>query len=457
MKDKIKKIINCGLKVNICNLRCHYCYVGQLEGYSTENPDLPHDIKKIRKALSKKRMGGTCLINLCGAGETMLSPFIFELTRNLLEEGHYVTLVTNGTISKKIDEFMNLPKHLRKHLFIKFSFHFLELKRLNLLDVYFENIHKVQRAGISMTVELTANDESIPFIPEIKKCCEENLGAWCHIIESRDDTTNELKRLTCLDEKEHLKKWEAFNSELISFQKTTWGIHRKEFCYAGDWLYNIDLWSGDVSICLKFGKKIGNIYDNLEGEFHGVAIGMNCPWEHCFSSYFLLTNGVIPELNTPTYAQLRDRVDIYGNHWLNKKVNDFFGSKLVESNEIYTTEKKKLINALMGTVYDSNKGTIDFVYLASAIKSYMESAKIKCFTLVFEENMELSLFDFAMRLFDESIVQRRIVFIKDETEIGLLMDKDTVYVVVNYLRVGKYSEFLASNKIRMIPISEVLG
>ena len=55
----------------------------------------------MRKALSKERLGGICLINFCGGGETLLPPEIVKYIRVLLEEGHYIMIVTNATVSKR--------------------------------------------------------------------------------------------------------------------------------------------------------------------------------------------------------------------------------------------------------------------------------------------------------------------------------------------------------------------
>ena len=87
----------------------------------------------VRKALSKERLGGTCLINLCAGGETLLARETVNYARELLSEGHYVMIVTNGTVSKRFDEFASFPKELKKHLFFKFSYHYLEFKKEDFL------------------------------------------------------------------------------------------------------------------------------------------------------------------------------------------------------------------------------------------------------------------------------------------------------------------------------------
>ena len=59
-------------------------------------------------------------INFCGAGETLLCHSLVQIVNELIKEGHYIQIVTNATISKKIDEFINSDIDL-SHLFFKCS------------------------------------------------------------------------------------------------------------------------------------------------------------------------------------------------------------------------------------------------------------------------------------------------------------------------------------------------
>mgnify|MGYP000361579968 CR=1 FL=1 len=49
-------------------------------------------------------------------------------------------VVTNGTMTKRFDEIITWDKALLSHLFIKFSFHYLEMTRLNMLDIFIDNV-----------------------------------------------------------------------------------------------------------------------------------------------------------------------------------------------------------------------------------------------------------------------------------------------------------------------------
>ena len=44
---------------------------------------------------------------------------VLPTVRTLLEEGHFVTLVTNGTMTKRFDEIITWDKALLSHLFYK--------------------------------------------------------------------------------------------------------------------------------------------------------------------------------------------------------------------------------------------------------------------------------------------------------------------------------------------------
>ncbi len=103
-KDKIKRFIDCYVPVTTCNLRCHYCYITQQRKFDAKLPEFKYSAEHVAKALSKERLGGACCINFCGGGETLLPPEMIGIIRKLLEEGHYVMVVTNGTMSKRFDE-----------------------------------------------------------------------------------------------------------------------------------------------------------------------------------------------------------------------------------------------------------------------------------------------------------------------------------------------------------------
>lgn len=101
----------------------------------------------------------------------MIQKNIVKLCLLLLEQGHYIELVTNLTVTKVVDEFMNLPAKLLKQLEFKISFHYAELKKLDLLERFFDNVNKVQASSCSFTLELMSYDELERDIENIIKLC----------------------------------------------------------------------------------------------------------------------------------------------------------------------------------------------------------------------------------------------------------------------------------------------
>lgn len=339
--EKIKKFIDCYVPVEHCNFKCHYCYISTLNEFTNKDIPIEYTPQFIRKALSKERWGGTCMINLCAGGETLLSKDIVPIAKELLEEGHYVMIVTNGSITPRFNEIENFPIDILKRLFIKFSFHYLELKRLKLIDIFFNNVKKMKEKGISFTIEVTPNDEIIPFIDEIKELCMEQVGAIPHVTVARIEN-GEIPIMTKLDKEEYINTWSVFNSELFDFKIKVFGEKRKEFCYAGAWSYILNLASGEIRQCYR-GRVIQNIYKNLNEKIKEEPIGCKCKEPHCFNAHAFMAFGVIPDIETPSFAKQRNRKTENGE-WLNNEMNQFMQTKLKESNTEYNEEQKKKIN-----------------------------------------------------------------------------------------------------------------
>lgn len=334
--DKIKRFIDCYIPTETCNFRCHYCYITQQRKFNNKLAKFEKTLDEIRRALSKKRLGGTCLFNLCAGGETLLSEDVINITKELLEEGHYVTIVTNGSLTNRFEEISKFPKKLLNRLMFKFSFHYLELKRLNMLDKYFENVNLMKDSGASIVVEITPNDELEEYIPEIKEICMRKLGALPHITIARNDNDELIGHLSKHSFEDFLNIWSQFDSDMLKFKSTIFYKKRKEFCYAGDWSIYLNLLTGDYSQCYG-GIMLGNIYESIEKPLNFVAIGKKCPLPHCYNGHAFLTLGCIPELPSITYASIRNRKCMDGTQWLTKDMNEFISSKLEESNNKYTS------------------------------------------------------------------------------------------------------------------------
>jgi len=371
---KIKRLINCVLPLTMCNFKCHYCYLSQEKAFNKNIPKLKYDLDTIQKALRIERLGGTCLVNLCAVGETMMAPYIIELTKRMLENGHYVAIVTNGSITNKFKQLCNFSEEERSKLFIKFSYQYLELKRLNLIDVFFENVGMIKKAKISYTIEVTANDETIDYIDELSSLCIKRIGAKPHVIESRNNN-NSYKKLTKLKNKEHMKKWNTLNSPAIKFQDKQWGEKRKEFCYAGDWEMNLYLETGNFTTCFAGGPCNQNIFEDIEEPLHFCAVGNKCPWDHCFASHVLLTMGIIPELEAPSYDKIRNRKNEDGTEWLQSDVKKFFQSKFIDNNKEYNQDKKNIINWYRDIEQNSKSNYTSKI--AKSLEKILKSKNIK--------------------------------------------------------------------------------
>lgn len=340
--DKMKRYLDCYIPTETCNFKCHYCYIAQNNRFNNKIVKFEHSPEFIAKALSKERLGGTCLINLCAGGETLIAEEVIDVAESILKEGHYVMIVTNGSLTKRFEKLAKIPKELLKHLFIKFSFHYQELIRLKMLDTYFKNIHIMQNAGASFTIEITPSDELEPYIDEIKAVMSEKMGALPHITIGRKDS-EDIPPLTEHKFQDYLDIWKQFDSELIDYKKEIFGIKRNEFCYAGEWTGYLNLVTGELRQCY-CGLKIDNIYENIDRPIKFLPIGCNCTQPHCYNGHSFLSFGDIPELEAPTYDKLRNRIQTNGVEWLQPEMKAFMQSKLVNSNKEYTEEEKKKIN-----------------------------------------------------------------------------------------------------------------
>lgn len=324
--EKIKRLINVHIPVTTCTLRCHYCYITHQRLFEGTLPQFEYTPEDVKKALSKERMGGACLIALCAGGETLLPNKIIDYIRVLLEEGHYLFVVTNGTISKRFDEMATFPPELLKRLFFKFSYHYMELKSKKLLEKFFCNVNKKHKAGASFTLEATPSDEMIPYIDEMKEAAMKNVGVINHITIGRDErVVGELPILTCMSKKDYKEVWSVFNSSFFDYKISIFGEKRKEFCYAGAWSCYVNLVTGDMPQCYKSHYK-QNIFKNIEKPIRFFPVGNNCKEEHCYNGHSMIVLGTIPELKSPTLAEIRNRTCFDGRKWLYPEMKSFMST-----------------------------------------------------------------------------------------------------------------------------------
>lgn len=338
MTDQLKRYIDLYIPTEICNLRCSYCYVTLRRKFGNKLAEIPYTKQKIKESFSIERLGGKCLINFCADGETLLSRDVIKIIEALLQEGHYLMIVTNGTVTSRIKEISKLNPEITERLFFKFSFHYIQLIRQKKIHVFFGNVKTVKNAGCSYTVELVPHDELVPYIEDIKKICLKELGALCHVTIARDVRTRNLKILTKFSLEEYKKIWGVFDSDLFDFKIKIFNQKRKEFCYAGDWSLCINACTGEIHQC--YGTMaMGNIYD-INQPINFKPLGYNCTQPHCYNGHAFLSLGTIPSLDTPNFIVMRDRKTVFGTRWISNKFRNFIDQKLKNNNAEYSEEKR---------------------------------------------------------------------------------------------------------------------
>ncbi len=356
--DQISKFLTCYIPVHACNFRCQYCYLSHHvdeDVYGGGIKPLAVNPSEFIKFFSVERLGGLAYFNLCAPGETMLHPELVELVYCITKSGHYADIVTNGTLSKKFDELIvKLDDSCRKHLFIKFSFHYLELLKKGKMRDFLDNVEKTRKSGISYSIEITPHDELVPYIDEIKQFSMEHFGALPHVTVARDEGTKTIALLTKYSREEYKKIWSVFDSELFNFKISLFNKKRNEFCYAGLWSLAVDLESGVYRQCYG-GDVLGKIF-NVDKPIKFRAI-CECRQPHCFNGHaFLAGGGDIPELDGPIYAEERDRITLDGEHWFQEDIRMFFSSKLKNSNKQYSEKKKRFIRFKNKILHYGNVG-----------------------------------------------------------------------------------------------------
>lgn len=334
------KIFTLHIPISICNFRCHYCYLAQRpEHYQGVHPEMKYSPEEVARALSPKRLGGKAYFNICAQGETLLFKQLDAYLKPLVEDGHFIEIVTNCTITPMLDKILSWDKELLEHVEFKCSFHYLELKKKNMLELFARNVNKMWEAGASATVEITPSDELIPYIDEVKAFSLKNFGALPHITIARDDRTKGIDILSKLPKAEYYRIWGQFDSPFFDYKTTIYGKRQEEFCYAGIWSAWVNLSTGQARPCY-CGRPLGDIFENPDSDFPTWPAG-KCTLPHCYNGHFWLTFGNIPDATNLTYADMRNRICADGREWLQPKLKDAWRSKLRDKN-VELTDAEKL-------------------------------------------------------------------------------------------------------------------
>ncbi len=348
--EKITKFVECLLPVTACNLKCSYCYVIQESRRAMKIPPLEYSLDTIQEALRKERFGGTCYFSICGAGETLTPDYIVDLVGRILANGHYVNITSNGTLSKRYQQMMETyPQEQLDRLHFAFSLHWVELERLKMLDRFFENVRLVRKHGCSIVVQMNMCDEYMPHLEAVKERCMKELGALPQIAVTRREDGFPVKQVvlhTDGTKEDYIAAGKQFNSPLFDFTLKNFLVKRKEFCYAGDWAYQLNLQTGLLKRCY-CSCVVQNIFKDTKKPIFQMAVGHACNSLYCNNSSHFMSQGIIPEVAGPSYAELRNRPEA---DWYTPAMREVLSGKLSDTNKEYGA-LKKLASGAVG-IYD---------------------------------------------------------------------------------------------------------
>lgn len=327
----IKRFFECLIPVTVCNLKCSYCYVIQRDYRNMKLAELKYTPAHIGKCLTRKRLGGECFFSICGAGETLAQPETLEIAHELLKNGHVVNITTNGTLRNRFQVLQNFSKEERERLHFSFSLHYLELKRLKLLDTFFDNVNFVKSIGCSFIVQINLCDEYIPVLDEIKSICMDKIGAWPQVAATRKENSNlsKIEFLTELSDEEYIARGKEFQSPLFDYTIENFNVKRTEFCYAGQRSGTLNLADGTLHKCYA-DPKPQRIFENPDDLIVFEPIGTNCGCAFCLNSSHFMSQGVIDNGDTRTYCGIRNRPEA---GWFNETMQYALSGKLWDTND----------------------------------------------------------------------------------------------------------------------------
>lgn len=348
----MRRFLECLIPLTRCNLKCSYCYVIQEGRRKNEKAQFQYSADIIGKALSITRLGGVSLISMTASGETFLAPELPEIVREVLKQGHFVNLTTNGTLTNQIKKVLDETESFHSHLHMAFSFHYIELKNKNLIDTFFSNIKLVKDSGCSVLLQINLCDEYMPYWNDIKELSIKHLGALPQVALTRRESKRGFSIMTNKTVDEYVAIGKEMNSPLFDFTCKNFNVKRREFCYAGYWSGKLNLATGIMTGC--YGDGISqNIFADLSRPIKWRPVGHHCSHKYCVNSSHFLSQGIIPELlPLPSYADLRNRAEA---HWYTDEMKDFLGKQFEDENPLlsktqmfiydkafYLTEMKKM-------------------------------------------------------------------------------------------------------------------
>lgn len=350
-KDKLHGFIEVLVPTTICNIKCHYCYVVQHDYRTMKKAEFNHSPQEIAEALRPERFGGIMYISFCGAGETLSVPELPEIIKEVLLTGNYVNITNNGTMTNAIEKILSIvPKALLCHLNFSFSLHYLEMKKYNLLDRFFDNVKKVRDAGCSFVLQMQHCDEYEPYYDEISEKCLTEVKALPQVVVTRKESIDytSYNFMTNHTDTDYIKSAERFHSPLFELTSKNFRVSRKnDFCYAGKWTYSLNLSTGLLRPCY-FSTYGINIYEH-KGKIKLNPVGHHCGTLYCANASHFIALGAIPSCKIKSYADLRNRKCNDGTEWYTPEMKNLLSQKLYD-NRIYS--KTDALSAEIGFIKD---------------------------------------------------------------------------------------------------------
>lgn len=333
--DKLVRYIDCVLPSKVCNLHCSYCYLQHLgvDVYQARNSEVyKYSEKVIRKALSLERLGGVSYLAIVGIGETLADYESLLIIKELLNEGHYVEVTTNGTLTTRFEQLLEMLQGEEcERLKFTFSLHFVELKKRDLLGTYFENIKKVRARGCSFSVTLQHCDEYLRYSEEISKMCKAHIGALPQLaVTHKRQGDGTFQIASVLSKEDYYQSAQQYHSPLFEYLWGEFGKKQTGFCHAGEWSFVVDLGTGVMTKCHANGPAIP-IFDDPDAAIPFAAVGNACGASYCHCSRYLALGNIPGVCEEWTLASIMDRPDA---NWLNEKWKKICSQKLYDAHSI---------------------------------------------------------------------------------------------------------------------------
>lgn len=351
MQNKIVKTITACVPGTACNFKCSYCYIGSCCDEDHRIPTkFQYSVEHMVKAFNPKRLGGYADIIVIGNGETLIPPEVVPFIKGLLKQGHVVEVATNLTLNNRVEELLQTDKEDLKRLVMRPSFHYHELKRLNKIDDFFNNLNKFYEAGASCIPFMVICKEYMNDLDEIRDLFINKFGSLPQVTPTLAyEEKTDIKRgghVKCDPEitpefKQLIK--EKFNSNVFDLCCDYLDVDpKKVFCRAGECGFCVTLDNGNVQRCHACPSEF-SMFKNLKEKIDLGPIGNNCCINTCAMQYQFIASGFLDG-----YSQDTTHYTVFSGNGRSSKFNET-AKELLNFNYskdviAYSEEQKNEIN-----------------------------------------------------------------------------------------------------------------